>query len=343
MSTLVELLKLPRKLDQAPRDLRGLAERTFYFASDVYDFLRIMRDDSIELRQLIKALQAASGGGGGGPVSFGPPTGLIIGGSNVTGVSTSAARADHVHALANFGTAAGTICEGDDPRLIDVANYRYNFDVDADQAASDPDLSTMTMWDVAGYVSTTFNANAHEYRFAGTGNGSPRAAGRYSTVPGTEFYRTAKVSITSEVNGAAACDIGLFAGDLTNPATGQTYAICLRYTTTTAAPSTLALSFGSYSSGGASLANAQQFCPYVRMRVNTGAPLISFDVSPDGHSWRYLTGAVFTALHYGYIYRSTTAAARPVARVHWIDGANVAGSSAFDYERPGALVRYPLV
>lgn len=52
-------------------------------------------------------------------ISTAAPSALVVGGSAVTGTSTSLALADHVHALAAFGTGAGTFAQGNDSRLSD--------------------------------------------------------------------------------------------------------------------------------------------------------------------------------------------------------------------------------
>lgn len=53
-------------------------------------------------------------------LAFGSPSALVVGGGNVDGVSPDMARADHLHALPAFGTAAGTFCQGNDSRLSDA-------------------------------------------------------------------------------------------------------------------------------------------------------------------------------------------------------------------------------
>lgn len=53
-------------------------------------------------------------------VNVAGPTGLSVGGSNVTGTSASLSRADHVHSLPAFGTTIGTFCDGYDSRLYDA-------------------------------------------------------------------------------------------------------------------------------------------------------------------------------------------------------------------------------
>lgn len=45
--------------------------------------------------------------------------------ANAEGVATSLARSDHKHALAAFGSAAGTFCEGNDPRLVFGNDYNF--------------------------------------------------------------------------------------------------------------------------------------------------------------------------------------------------------------------------
>jgi hypothetical protein len=52
--------------------------------------------------------------------SFGSPTALTVGGSNVDGVATTQSHSDHQHALPAFGTAAGTFAQGNDSRLSDA-------------------------------------------------------------------------------------------------------------------------------------------------------------------------------------------------------------------------------
>lgn len=61
-------------------------------------------------------VSAPSGGGG---VSYGAVAGLTVGGSNTNGVASTVSRSDHVHALAAFGTGAGTFTQGNDARLTD--------------------------------------------------------------------------------------------------------------------------------------------------------------------------------------------------------------------------------
>lgn len=63
------------------------------------------------------------------PVTFGAVSSLVVGGSNVNGSATTAARSDHVHALPAFGSTSGTFCQGNDSRLSDqrTANaWAYN-------------------------------------------------------------------------------------------------------------------------------------------------------------------------------------------------------------------------
>jgi hypothetical protein len=52
-------------------------------------------------------------------VATAAPVALAIGGASFPGTSTSLARADHAHGLPAFGTGAGAIVEGNDPRLSD--------------------------------------------------------------------------------------------------------------------------------------------------------------------------------------------------------------------------------
>lgn len=52
-------------------------------------------------------------------LSFGGASSSVVGGANVTGVSTAVSHADHQHALVGYGTTAGTICQGSDARLSD--------------------------------------------------------------------------------------------------------------------------------------------------------------------------------------------------------------------------------
>lgn len=66
------------------------------------------------------AAPVAAGGAGGAAVGFGSVTGEVVGGANVDGVAATAARSDHIHALAAFGVAAGTFCQGNDARLSDA-------------------------------------------------------------------------------------------------------------------------------------------------------------------------------------------------------------------------------
>jgi hypothetical protein len=56
--------------------------------------------------------------GGGVLLSTTMPASEIVGGSGSVGIGISAARDDHVHPMPQFGTVAGTFCEGDDIRLI---------------------------------------------------------------------------------------------------------------------------------------------------------------------------------------------------------------------------------
>jgi len=52
-------------------------------------------------------------------VTLGSPVALTVGGSNVDGTSNNVARADHKHALPEFGTQQGTIAQGNDSRFSD--------------------------------------------------------------------------------------------------------------------------------------------------------------------------------------------------------------------------------
>ena len=58
----------------------------------------------------------------GGPdaLACGPASSLSVGGSNSEGSAMAFARQDHAHALPPFGSAAGTFCQGNDPRLNDA-------------------------------------------------------------------------------------------------------------------------------------------------------------------------------------------------------------------------------
>jgi hypothetical protein len=56
---------------------------------------------------------------GADPLSTAVAVSLSPGSTNAEGSSTSFARADHTHALPEFGSTAGTFAQGDDPRLSD--------------------------------------------------------------------------------------------------------------------------------------------------------------------------------------------------------------------------------
>ncbi|HMI93400.1 MAG TPA: hypothetical protein VK509_18640 [Polyangiales bacterium] len=55
--------------------------------------------------------------GGSDALASGPAFALAVGGASAEGVANAFARQDHLHALPPFGTTAGTLCEGNDPRL----------------------------------------------------------------------------------------------------------------------------------------------------------------------------------------------------------------------------------
>lgn len=69
--------------------------------------------------QAFKVLNQDEDSGGTATVSYGSPVAIIVGGSSSDGVATTVARSDHHHALAPFGSSAGTFTEGNDPRLSD--------------------------------------------------------------------------------------------------------------------------------------------------------------------------------------------------------------------------------
>ena len=67
--------------------------------------------------------------GGADALATAAPAAEVVGGSAVTGVAASFSRSDHVHALAAFGSAAGTFCQGNDSRLAPAGagrNVQYN-------------------------------------------------------------------------------------------------------------------------------------------------------------------------------------------------------------------------
>jgi hypothetical protein len=59
-------------------------------------------------------------------VATAAPIGLTVGGPNAAGISAALARADHVHAMQAFGSTPGTICEGNDARLLALVNPATN-------------------------------------------------------------------------------------------------------------------------------------------------------------------------------------------------------------------------
>ncbi len=325
MSFILEKLKLPRKLDEIPNDLRGLASRTFYFASDVYDFLKIIKDDSIELRELIEALQESGGGGGGGSVSFAAPVGLTVGGGNVAGSSTDSARAEHrhaitrgtpvglthggsnaagasgdfadaahTHALAAFGSTAGTVCEGNDSRLIATADYLPIWMPDAQPASPHADddecggssiSGSWNVWDVAGYQTRTAQPTRKCYEITATGGAGLRWGGLYKAIPASEFQLVAKV--TFETAAPTSVAAGIFVGNLTVPSTGPIHTAFVTHGANVSGLTASRFTYAAYNGGSSQgTSGVSNYAQYLRLRVSGTS--VSTDCSPDGINWRQI-------------------------------------------------------
>lgn len=117
---IVTLPRLPKLLQSSGAgSTPELTRRVDEWARSSQLLLAALRSGHGDLDARLRAVEAASGEGGSGSVAFGSPVGITIGGSNADGTSEDAARADHEHAIADFGTGSGDICEGDDARLSD--------------------------------------------------------------------------------------------------------------------------------------------------------------------------------------------------------------------------------
>jgi hypothetical protein len=262
----------------------------------------------------------------------GTPVALPVGGSNVAGASGDFADASHQHELPPFGDASGELCEGDDPRLIDPANYVTNWDPAADAVLNG--LSSMTEWDDGGYITVTDRAAEGAVELEGIGNNTIRMGGLYTAIPASEFQFSALVTVSYVAGGVV--DIGLMVG---NVGVGNVGYVVLRSGPSLAAPRTHTGFTTSYTSVGTSTSSPNGSA-FLRIRVN--GTTVEYDCSPDGRSWRCQGQSTRVPVHYGICFRNDQNGVPAYGRVQTFDLQSGAGTSLFTAYRPGRLVRNPL-
>lgn len=251
-------------------------------------------------------------------VAFAAPSTLVVGGSNTQGVSTSSARADHVHALPAFGTTAGTFAQGDDARFNGVGGIQmwhadapplspHAADDEFTGASLDP---KWLLWDPGGIVSAYgVDTTRKMMTISFGGQNATRAAAVYQTspTPDTEWTVYAKVALLMDEWGGSdhRAYAALFvAGTTLGSGTVDARGIGLEHTW--GSPVGLHAASSSWTSYQVNSAFTRRdyvsHC-YFRIRHKPTAPgaILSFDTSADGVSWQRVTAAT-SAIglgHYG--------------------------------------------
>jgi len=120
--------------------------------------------------------------------SFSSPVALTVGGSNVEGVVTSAARADHEHQLAGFGTTVqtdGTLSSGV-ANLFSRADHKHSIGAN---------VITDTMI-APGTLSNDISGNAATATFADTAGAAGPSSTAETLVPGRTVEITGDITST---------------------------------------------------------------------------------------------------------------------------------------------------
>lgn len=230
-------------------------------------------------------------------VAFAAPSTLVVGGSNTQGVSTSSARADHVHALPAFGTTAGTFAQGNDARFNGVGGIQM-WHADApplsphacDDEMDGTSSATWSVFDRSGLFTQAMDTTNKMWSILqplSVGTATSRVAGRLQAAPASEMAIYAKVhSVAHFSSGAAlAWDCGI----LLAQGTGATDDLCLlgayQFDGTASQVGMRGRLYSAFGAAGGDITNSsnQDPRPYVRVRFNGTA--LFFDSSPDGKSW----------------------------------------------------------
>lgn len=143
------------------------------------------------------------------------PAAIVAGGTAVSGVSGSLARADHVHALAAFGSTSGTFCQGDDARLRDdrtAGGLRSATTVVAVSSAAAPSAgtvltatsSTAAAWQA---LPTTAEALGTTGADVTVGTAAPPSAGAVLTATSGIAATWQVPSTTAEALGTTGADV----------------------------------------------------------------------------------------------------------------------------------------
>ena len=275
-----------------------------------------------DVQRLYRDLLAAQAGGA---IDFGAATALVVGGSNVDGVSALASRADHKHALPAFGTTAGTFAEGNDARFGAAGTVWDARVVPSSGLHADSDeFLTDTIADWAEWDPGTFQTSAVEFadgeqhmRFTATGNGSVRFGGRYKAVPSSEFLFVCYVANDGFTdNNAPFCGL-LLGEDLAGAAATSDFLsndFCTRRNTDANHGSVNSRVSTIYSSAGTAstrlLDGPTGVWLAAGVRMNA-APTTEMDCywSTDGRYWTFIATGVsaYQAQHYGIVYEQQAA------------------------------------
>lgn len=285
------------------------------------------------------------------PTAGSTPSALTIGGTGAGGSAPTYSKNDHTHTLAGFGATAGTICEGNDARLIPTTDYATYWEPNfppASPHASDDECNGNSIaggWSTWDPLSTyTFSAQptVGAYSVTGTGVASPQWGGLYKAIPNSVFQMVARVSIWSTGTSTAQTFLGLFVADFTSNFTGARYSVGVSTTSiATGQHRNLAGPGVNNSVAFSSSATTDQRNYWIRLRVNGTA--VAADVSQDGVSWALLNTATVgvTPVHCGIVFGINSVGLAATGWIHCVRFLSGAGSDNIAAFPGGRLVKVP--
>lgn len=206
----------------------------------------------------------------------------------------------------------------------------------ADDNEFDSSIADFTDWDHGAYLTNTLDTTSKRLVIDGTGNATTRLGGMYKAVPaGGEYSIVSQVAMESESASSLTVGIMLLQG------TGSTDDVRVAYIQNqglTTIPTVGGATFAAYNGAASALSAVSAPCSWIRLRVN--GTTVATDWSVEGITWLQISSVTigFTPTHMG-VFTNVQVATAGRGFFYCFRVKSGAGSSAFDANRPGRLVR----